>query len=175
MELHIEKVSLPQLCESVAASFSLLAKKNRIKMRTQSDADIPIVATDGGKVQQILYNFLSNAVKFTPPRGQIEVRASMPDERTVRLAVSDSGCGIADEHQTEIFDKFRQVDGSLTRETPGSGLGLAISKELASMLGASIGLESTPGTGSTFWLDLPVQWRADAVDQPLDIRNLSRE
>jgi signal transduction histidine kinase len=172
MELHVEKVSLPQLCESVAASFSLLAKKKRLKMRTQVDPDIPIVVTDGGKVQQILYNFLSNAVKFTPARGQIEIRASMLDDKTVRLAVSDTGCGIAEEYKTEIFDKFRQVDGSLTRETPGSGLGLTISKELANMLAASIGLESTIGAGSTFWLDLPVQLGEDAkVDQISEIRS----
>ncbi len=161
MELHVEKVSVAQLCESVVASFALLAKKKRIRMRTQVDADIPIVATDGGKVQQILYNFLSNAVKFTPPRGQIEVRVSLAGEKTVRLAVSDTGCGIADEYKAEIFDKFRQVDGSLTRETPGSGLGLTISKELANMLAGSIGLESEVGAGSTFWLDIPVQLRAE--------------
>ena len=172
MELHIEKVSLPQLCESVAASFSLLAKKKRIKIRTQVDSDIPVVATDAGKVQQILYNFLSNAVKFTPARGQIDIRASMLDEKTVRLAVQDTGCGIAEADQAEIFDKFRQVDGSLTRETPGSGLGLAISKELANMLAGSIGLESTVGTGSIFWLDIPVQWPADDdADQLSEIRN----
>lgn len=163
MELHIEKVSLAQLCESVATSFSLLAKKNRIKMHTEIDPEVPIVSTDGGKVQQILYNFLSNAIKFTPPRGQIEISVSMADEDTVRLAVSDTGCGVADEYKTEIFDKFRQVDGSLTRQTPGSGLGLAICKELANMLAGSIGLESEVGAGSTFWLDIPVQLPADTA------------
>ncbi len=172
MELHVEKVSLPQLCESLAASFSLLVKKKKIKMRTQVDSDVPIVATDAGKVQQILYNFLSNAVKFTPPRGQIEIRAGILDGKMVRLAVSDTGCGIADADRAEIFDKFRQVDGSLTRETPGSGLGLAISKELAHMLAGSIGLDSEVGVGSTFWLDIPVQLRTGVAGDPSsEIRN----
>lgn len=165
MELHVEKVSLPQLCESVMTSFALLAKKKRIKMRAEVDPDIPILTTDGGKVQQILYNFLSNAMKFTPPRGQIDIRASLMNENTVRLAVTDTGCGIADEYKAEIFDKFRQVDGSLTRESPGSGLGLAISKELASMLAGSIGLDSEVGAGSTFWLDIPVQLRGAVADE----------
>ncbi|UCC99846.1 MAG: hybrid sensor histidine kinase/response regulator, partial [Phycisphaerales bacterium] len=70
--------------------------------------------------------------------------------------VSDTGCGIADADKKKIFEKFRQVDGSITRESTGSGLGLTISKELAAMLAGSIGLESQLGKGSTFWLDIPV-------------------
>ncbi len=164
MELHIEPLSVTQLCESLVSSFSLLTKKNRIKMKTYVDSDIPIIVTDGGKVQQVLYNFLSNAVKFTPARGVIELRAAMLNERAVRIAVSDTGCGIAEADQEKIFDKFRQVDGSLTRESTGSGLGLTISKELAQMLAGSIGMESAVGTGSTFWLDLPTTLASDETD-----------
>jgi signal transduction histidine kinase len=110
-------------------------------------------------VQQVLYNFLSNAVKFTPLRGRIDVRVSMLDDKTVRIAVTDTGCGIAKEDQELIFEQFRQADGSLTREAPGSGLGLAISRELAGMLAGSVGLRSEVGVGSTFWLDLPLTFR----------------
>jgi signal transduction histidine kinase len=117
-------------------------------------------------VQQVLYNFLSNAVKFTPLRGRIDIRASMRDEKTVRIAVTDSGCGIAEADREIIFDKFRQVDGSLTRESAGSGLGLSICKELAAMLAGSIGLESDLGKGSIFWLDIPVQLRGGGVPNP---------
>jgi two-component system, NarL family, sensor histidine kinase BarA len=120
---------------------------------------VPLVVTDAGKVQQILYNFLSNAVKFTPLRGRIDVSASMQGDKTVRIAVTDTGCGIAQEDQGLIFEQFRQADGSLTREAAGSGLGLAISKELAGMLAGSIGLRSEIGVGSTFWLDLPTTLR----------------
>ena len=120
------------------------------------DDDVPTLSTDAGKVQQILYNFLSNAVKFTPKRGRIEIRVNMLDDRHVRLAVTDSGCGIAQPDQEKIFEKFRQVDGSITRVSTGSGLGLAISKELAAMLAGNIGMESEPEKGSTFWLDIPV-------------------
>lgn len=164
MELHIEPLSVVQLCESLVSSFSLLTKKNRIKMRMHVDSDIPIIVTDGGKVQQVLYNFMSNAMKFTPARGVIELRATMLNERAVRIAVSDTGCGIAEADQEKIFDKFRQVDGSLTRESTGSGLGLTISKELAQMLAGSIGMESVVGTGSTFWLDLPTTLASDPTD-----------
>jgi two-component system, NarL family, sensor histidine kinase BarA len=164
MELHIEPLSVTQLCESLVSSFSLLTKKNKIKMKTYVDSDIPIIVTDGGKVQQVLYNFMSNAVKFTPARGVIELRATTLNERAVRIAVSDTGCGIAEADQEKIFDKFRQVDGSLTRESTGSGLGLTISKELAQMLAGSIGMESAVGTGSTFWLDLPTTLASDQTD-----------
>jgi two-component system sensor histidine kinase BarA len=157
--LRVEQTSLLQLCEVLTSSFSLLARKNRVRFHMEVDPNIPLLVTDAGKVQQVLYNFLSNAVKFTPPRGRIDLNARMLDEKTVRISVQDTGCGIAEADRALIFDKFRQVDGSLTRETPGSGLGLAICKELAAMLAGSIGLESELGKGSTFWLDLPVQLR----------------
>jgi signal transduction histidine kinase len=156
MTLHIEKTSVKQLCKSVAASFSSLTKKKKIKMKLTVDDDIPVLSTDAGKVQQILYNFISNAVKFTPQRGKIEIQASMRNDKTVRISVSDTGCGIAESDKEKIFEKFRQADGSLTRQTVGSGLGLAISKELATMLAGDIGMESEPEKGSTFWLDIPV-------------------
>lgn len=160
-ELHIEKTSVSQLCKTVVGHFSVLTKKKKIKVKLLVDDDIPALMTDAGKVQQILYNFLSNSVKFTPERGRIEIRAAMTDEKTVRIAVSDTGCGISESDKEKIFEKFRQVDGSITRQSTGSGLGLAISKELASMLAGSIGMESKPDKGSTFWLDIPVTLTKD--------------
>jgi len=156
MKLHIEKTSVPQLCKALVASFSALTKKKKIKVKLQLDNDIPPLSTDASKVQQILYNFLSNAVKFTPEKGRIEIRANMQGEQTVRIAVFDTGPGIAETDKEKIFEKFRQADGSITRQSTGSGLGLAISKELAAMLAGSIGMESEPDKGSTFWLDIPV-------------------
>ena len=156
MELHIEKTSVPKLCKSVIAAFSALTKKKKIKVKFSGDNNIPMLSTDAGKVEQILYNLMSNAVKFTPERGRIEIKASMPDEKTVRIAATDSGCGISDADKEKIFEKFQQADGTITRKTTGSGLGLAISNELAAMLAGSIGMQSQPGTGSTFWLDIPV-------------------
>ncbi len=156
VKLHIEKTSLKQLCDVVVASFAGITRKKRIKVKLRVDADIPELMTDGGKVQQILYNFVSNAVKFTPEHGKIEIKTSMTDDRHVRIAVSDTGCGIAEADREKVFEKFRQVDGSITRQSTGSGLGLAISNELAAMLAGSIGMESELGKGSKFWLDLPV-------------------
>jgi signal transduction histidine kinase len=80
----------------------------------------------------------------------------MPTDVVVRISVIDNGCGIPQEHQEQIFDKFRQLDGSITRSGDGAGLGLAICKQLTELLGGTLGLESEVGSGSTFWLELPV-------------------
>ncbi|MCK4913888.1 MAG: HAMP domain-containing histidine kinase [Planctomycetes bacterium] len=156
MKLHIDETSIPALCNAVVGSFAALTKKQKIKIRLTVDENIPTLYTDAGKIQQVLYNFLSNSIKFTPPKGKIEIRAEMPNEKTVRISVKDTGCGIAEADREKIFEKFRQVDGSITRKSTGSGLGLAICNELAAMLAGSIGLESESSKGSTFWLDIPV-------------------
>ena len=177
MELHIEKTSVDDLLNALLSQFSLITRKKKIKVKLNLDSDLPVLVTDVGKVRQILYNFLSNAVKFTPERGRIEIDAMLPgaksgaglpsagaaevgpEARMVRIAVTDTGCGIAKADHDKIFEKFRQVDGSITRESTGSGLGLAISKELATMLAGNVGFESPPPgrtEGSIFWLDMPV-------------------
>ncbi len=192
VELHIEKTSVPEIIDIAVASFSLQTKKKKIKVKVVIEPNLPTLMTDAGKVQQIVYNFISNASKFTPEHGRIEIWAgSSPmagniasargssvkvpvlrstaeggtsaglvepelGPRFVRIAVSDTGCGITEGDRDKIFEKFRQIDGSLTRETAGSGLGLTICRELAVLLAGSIGLESEVGKGSTFWLDIPV-------------------
>ncbi len=168
MRLHVEKVNIQQLCRDVVAAFSSLTRKKKIKVKLNVDPDIPIMTTDGGKIQQILYNFLSNAVKFTPDRGRIEVTASLIDDMMVRIAVTDTGCGISESDQEKIFDKFRQVDGSLTRASAGSGLGLAISKELANLLAGTIDMKSTSDQGSTFWIEIPINLAKENDDTRAD-------
>jgi len=156
IEVHIEKTSIPELCRGLVAFFSPLTEKQKVKVRLTVDENIPVIKTDAGKVQQILYNLFSNAVKFTPQNGKIEIKAFLPDDQTVRVSVTDTGPGIDETDKEKIFEKFRQADGSLTRNQPGTGLGLAISTELARLLSGKIDLDSKPGEGATFWLDLPI-------------------
>ncbi len=156
MILRIDKTSIAELCEGLAAFFSPLTEQKRLKVRLQLEENLPLVQTDAGKVQQILYNLLSNAVKFTPENGRIQIIAMRPDDTNVRITVSDTGPGISKENQDKIFDKFRQIDGSLTRREPGSGLGLAICKQLAELLAGSIHLESEPDKGAAFSLTIPI-------------------
>jgi len=162
MKLHIETTNIYMLCEEVVASFSEMTRQKKLKVKLDVEKNIPPVTTDPGKVRQILYNFFSNAIKFTEPKGQIHIKACLIDDNKVRISVIDTGCGIPESEKQNIFEKFRQVDGSITRPSYGSGLGLAISKELATLLAAEIGLESVVNEGSTFWIDLPVSISLDS-------------
>jgi signal transduction histidine kinase len=140
--LHVELTSIQQLCEGLSSFFLPLTDKKNLTLDIGVDEKIPLLQTDAGKVQQILYNLLSNAIKFTPEGGKISVCATMPTDVAVRISVIDNGCGIPQEHQEQIFDKFRQLDGSITRSGDGAGLGLAICKQLTELLGGTLGLES---------------------------------
>ena len=172
MEIHIDKTSVPRLLDGLTAFFSPLTEQKTIKVRLDVADDIPLIDTDSQKVQQILYNLLSNAIKFTPEQGRIQIAAMMRDDTTVRISIKDTGPGISKEDQEKIFDKFHQLDGSITRKGEGTGLGLAICKQLADLLAASIHLESTLGEGSIFSLDLPVNLKIlqDLEDEdPADV------
>ncbi len=156
MVLRRDRINVPDVCESLINFLRPLAQKKNIDITLTVESQIPLVTTDPGRFQQILYNFFSNAIKFTPADGAIRISAGMPDPQHVRVSVTDTGPGIAPEHHQEIFEKFRQLDGSVTRQHSGSGLGLAISKELAAMLKAEIELVSSPGKGATFSLIVPL-------------------
>jgi signal transduction histidine kinase len=156
MEVRIEKTSIEELCKGLVAFFSPLTEERMIKLRLDIADDIPIVHTDTGKLQQILYNLLSNAIKFTPKKGKVRITAGMLDDVTVRISVSDTGPGISEQDQAKIFEKFRQIDGSITRKGDGTGLGLAICKQLSELLAGNITIQSEHAKGSTFHLDIPV-------------------
>ncbi len=156
MEVHVEKTTIPWLCQSLVDFFSPTSQENNIELVLDLDPAIPAIHTDAGKARQILYNLLSNAIKFTPKGGTVTIGARMLGERTVRLSIADTGPGIAREDQEKIFEKFRQLDGSLTRKGDGTGLGLAICRELAALLAGKVFVESVPGRGATFYLEIPV-------------------
>ena len=157
MEIRSEQLSLTDLCEGLVSIIKPLAEKKDVSVVAAVARDVPIVQTDPAKLQQVLFNFLSNAIKFSPEHGRIDLKAERAGDDHVRIMVSDQGVGIEPEKQALIFEKFRQIDGSVTRKHEGTGLGLAISKELTLLLGGSIGVQSTPGEGATFWVVLPVK------------------
>ncbi len=159
--LRQERINVPDVCESLINFMKPLAQKKGIEVTLTVDKDIPLVQTDPGRFGQILYNFVSNAVKFTPQDGKIKIAVENADPRHVRVSVSDTGPGIAPEHQAEIFEKFHQLDASVTRQHSGTGLGLAISRELATLLQGKIELVSALGKGATFSLVVPVMNTAD--------------
>lgn len=118
--------------------------------------DVPKLYTDDRKLSQILRNFISNALKFTP-RGEVRVAARFEGDQRVTFAVSDTGIGISPEFHQSIFEDFSQVQSALQKRLRGTGLGLSLSKKLAELLGGTVHLESEPGKGSTFSVTIPVQ------------------
>jgi signal transduction histidine kinase len=156
IQLHIEQTTAEQICSVVIDLFSEMTRQKNIKVTLDVQRNIPTLVTDAGKIQQILENYMSNAVKFTPNNGEIALKAAFLDEKTIRFSVTDTGCGIAEQDREKIFQKFGQIGSPLTRSAGGTGLGLAISKELADMLAGRVGFESRHDKGSTFWLDIPL-------------------
>jgi signal transduction histidine kinase len=140
-----------------------LAERKNLDLSTSVEPDLPELYQDQGKVQQILNNLLSNAIKFTPDGGRVVVSANRAPQGDLLLTVADTGVGISDADQSQIFEKFRQgrtvMPGgdAMTREYEGTGLGLSIVKELCKLLGGDISVESELGKGSTFTVRLP--WR----------------
>ncbi|MEE2973379.1 MAG: HAMP domain-containing sensor histidine kinase [Planctomycetota bacterium] len=170
VELSIAPISPAELLEGRRAIRRPQAEAKRIEIEVQIDSSIPVIETDAGKLQQILFNFLSNAVKFSPRESVVilsaEVFRRSDGSDGVRLRVTDHGPGIPPDLQETIFEKFRQADASHTRTHGGTGLGLAICRELATLLGAEVSLSSRVGQGSTFIVEMPLTWRSQEL-QPL--------
>ncbi|MGJ7566208.1 sensor histidine kinase [Variovorax sp. GB1R11] len=126
---------------------------------------LPKLYTDDRKLSQILRNFISNALKFTP-HGEVRVTAMRVGDNAIRFSVSDTGIGIAPEHHAAVFDDFSQVDSPVQKRLRGTGLGLSLSRQLAVLLGGHVELASELGKGSVFSVTLPVQLQRQAPAQP---------
>jgi CheY-like chemotaxis protein len=134
-----------------------MVKEGRVKLLKEVPDDLPELLSDQDKLKQIIINLLSNALKFTE-EGKVKLSAALENE-SLRIAVSDTGIGIPSDALEYIFDEFRQVDGSSTREHGGTGLGLSITKKLTHLLGGTIDASSFEGEGSTFTVTLPLSKR----------------
>ncbi len=156
MELKPEAVELAGLLSEAAGSVHAQAQKHRHALIVSPLPQDLRVHADRGRVRQVLLNLLSNAIKFTPDGGRITVAAApVNGGAEARIAVSDTGIGIAPEDQPKLFQEFSQLDASASRKYEGTGLGLALSRRLVELHGGAIGVESEMGKGSTFWFTLP--------------------
>ena len=153
MPLHVEEFELPALIGELLSEVEPLIQKAKLQVLTDLQHGAPLVRSDRQKVKQIVLNLLTNGIKFTP-QGEVKVIARI-DEDEVRIAVQDTGIGIAEQDYEKVFEDFRQADSSVTREYGGAGLGLAICRRLARMLDGRIELESRLGVGSTLTLVIP--------------------
>ncbi len=156
--LTLESVSFRfgEVLENLLSLLGHKAQEKQIKLLVDLDPEVPRMGFLGDPLRlgQILLNLTGNALKFTE-HGSITVRARLledhPEDVLMRIEVADTGIGIAPEDQKRLFTAFEQADGSMTRKYGGTGLGLVISKRLVQLMGGEIGVESTPGQGSTFW------------------------
>jgi len=159
VEVQMEKLSLRAMIEQLRRTFNPLAAQKGLHLETSlEDGNDDIIVSDHQRLQQVLKNLVSNAVKFTESgtvRLAVDALKSSDGVPLVRFCVIDSGVGIAPEHRDVIFEAFRQADGSTHRKYGGTGLGLSISRELARLLGGDVTLQSEPGHGSTFTLTVP--------------------
>jgi signal transduction histidine kinase len=151
------------LFSALRGMFRPIVEDAGVDLVFEEPVGMPAMYTDDKKVAQILRNFISNALKFTPS-GQVRVSAVCEDERWARFTVTDTGIGIPQELQDRLFQDFSQVDSPLQRRVRGTGLGLALCRRFAELLGGAVGLKSEVGKGSEFWVTLPLQLAADAVE-----------
>jgi len=157
------------LFSALRGMFKPILSTESVSLIFEEPTGVPPVYSDDKKLSQILRNFISNALKFTP-RGEVRVTAQLAGADRVTFAVTDTGIGIAAEYLGEIFLEFVQVEGPIQKRLRGSGLGLSLSKKLAEVLGGDVGVTSTLGAGSTFWVTIPLQLSAHTAIVPSQLR-----
>ncbi len=162
VDLHPEAISVRDVADGVCTIMRSLAVKRKIRFLKEIPDNLPPLHADPVKYKQILYNLVSNAVKFSPDDSKVEIRArylsqeaSSLNEESIQVDVVDHGIGIDPRDHHKVFQEFRQVDGTLTRKYEGTGLGLSLVKRFVEIHGGEITLTSRPGEGSTFSVVLP--------------------
>ncbi len=155
VELEYQATRLSNVVKNTIQLLGSKAEEKSLKIEWEPAADIPeVIVTDATRLRQILFNLVGNAIKFTET-GKVTLKAelilSTKSDHTIKFSVVDTGIGISKEAMGRLFQKFSQADASTTRRFGGTGLGLAICRQLSSLLGGEIGVESEEGLGSTFW------------------------
>jgi signal transduction histidine kinase len=152
------------LFAALRGMFRPIVDATTVDLIFEEPVGIPRLYTDDKKLAQILRNFISNSLKFTQ-RGVVRVSTTMENDSEIRFAVSDTGIGIPAELHSKLFDDFSQVDSPLQKRFRGTGLGLSLCKRFAALLGGRVGVESTPGVGSTFFVIIPLAIASELVNE----------
>jgi signal transduction histidine kinase len=160
MELQVEAVDLGRLVNEVKDILRGLAAERRVHLLVELDPALPEVSLDVRLFKQVLYNYLSNALKFTPDGGTVTVRVAPGGPGTFRVAVSDTGIGIKAEDMGRLFVEFQQLQPGSGHRYPGTGLGLALTKRIVEAHGGQVAVESVLGQGSTFSAEIPLAGRS---------------
>jgi signal transduction histidine kinase len=155
LELAREPVALRSLVEQCVASARPRALAAAVQLDLEIEGAVPEIAGDPAKLAQVLDNLVSNAIKFTPRDGRVAVRMALVGE-LVRIEVSDTGIGISERERERLFERFFRAQSALEQQIQGTGLGLYITRAIVDAHGGRIGVDSTPGEGTTFVVELPV-------------------
>jgi signal transduction histidine kinase len=154
MELELADFDLPQAIDNAMTLVRERASRRGIALQQAVDPRLGRIRADERKIKQVLLNLLSNALKFTPEGGRVDVRATLGNDGLVEVSVADTGIGIAPEDQEAVFEEFRQV-GAAEHRRQGTGLGLALCRKFVELHGGRISLASQVGAGSTFSFTIP--------------------
>jgi signal transduction histidine kinase/CheY-like chemotaxis protein len=155
LDFRPESVDLRELVDELASILRTTSAEKNVRVEVAVDPAIGRVVVDPARLKQVLYNYLSNALKFTPQGGLVTVRATPEGEEFFRLEVQDTGPGIRPEDLRRLFVEFQQLEAGATKKHAGTGLGLALTKRIVEAQGGSVGVRSTPGAGSVFYAILP--------------------
>jgi PAS domain S-box-containing protein len=164
IDFQPELVDLSAVIAEATAIITGLAAKRKIALGVELDQALGRVYLDPMRLKQVLYNYLSNAVKFTPEGGRVVLRARAEEGDRFRIEVEDTGIGIKPEEEDKLFIEFQQLDASTAKKFPGSGLGLALTRRLVEAQGGTVGVRSVFGTGSTFFATLPQRVTAQTAE-----------
>ncbi|MFX0557639.1 hybrid sensor histidine kinase/response regulator transcription factor [Maribacter sp. CXY002] len=163
METNLVQINVIPFIKYLGESFHSFAQEDDIHFTVYSEVDELIMDVDSHKLSTIISNLLSNAIKFTPALGKIVLHIHHENNTMLIIKVTDTGMGITKEELPHIFNRFYQVDATVTRKRDGTGIGLALTKELVNLLGGDISVDSTPNKGSVFKVTLPITQKAPKV------------
>jgi len=171
LHLNCDFIRLPEIIDQAIEELELIAMDNEISMQVEVPGDFPQIYADAIRMQHVMRNLINNALRFTPPGGSVVISAranNIPTETTstdssaakeekqqVEVHIHDSGCGIAPEYQERIFERFYQIPIAHSERAGGQGLGLTVVKIIVELHGGRISVESIPGEGSTFTINMP--------------------
>lgn len=152
------------LFSALRGMFRPIVDLSSVDLIFEEPSGLPRLYTDDKKLAQILRNFISNALKFTL-QGEVRISARMENQHEICFAVHDTGLGIPEELHKNLFEDFSQIDSPLQKRLRGTGLGLSLCKRFAELLGGSVGVQSTPGVGSVFYVIIPLSIAGGTVDE----------